>query len=655
VLGSSSFVYADDGSRLGTVPTGRNREPIALSSMSHWLPTATVAIEDRRFWSHGALDYAAIARAAVADLKAGRVVQGASTITEQLVRDRYLGDRPMTLSRKLQEACLAVQLAQRSSKRQILGAYLNQVFYGNHAYGVQAAAWTYFSRPASQLSLTQAALVSGLPQSPTLDDPFRHTHAALTRRNEVLAALLRTGAISPVTYRAAVARPLGLHPGSRYQQLRDPTFTGDAVRQLVQRDGAAKAERGGLQVTTTLDPRLERLAQTAMAGWLNAPGDPAAALVAIDPRTGAIRAMSELNPNGRTLRFNLATQSRRQAGSAFKVFTLTAALEDGIPLSSVWNGPPSLTIPSRECLNANGPWVVHNFADESSGTMTLRDAIAHSVNTIFAQVVTRVGPGRVVTVAHQMGVRSPLKPVCSITLGPEGVSPLEMTDAFATLADGGVQHSPTALAGACARPAGGAGGGGSEGERRAQRRHPLGHRDRRRHRSPGGRQDRDGGELRGRVVLRLRAAAGRVRRARVPAGGDPDAEPRRVRAGGRWERARPDLARLHGRRAAGPAGAAAAGRVRSPFPFSAGRHAAAGASVAFLGRGVEPAHQRATAGERELAVGGHPVAHGQLPDEPERVARPGAFAVDRERARARLEPPASGVERRQRQPLVAAG
>jgi penicillin-binding protein 1A len=447
VLGSSSFVYADDGTRLGTVPTGRDREPIALSSMSHWLPTATVAIEDRRFWSHGALDYAAIARAAVADVEAGRVVQGASTITEQLVRDRYLGDRPMTLSRKLQEACLAVQLAQRSSKRQILSAYLNQVFYGNHAYGVQAAAWTYFSRPASRLSLTQAALVSGLPQSPTLDDPLRHAHAALTRRNEVLAALLRTRAISSATYRAAVARPLGLHPGTRYQQLAYPTFTGDAVHQLLQRDGAAEAERGGLTVTTTVDPRLEHLAQTAMAGWLNAPADPSAALVAIDPRSGAIRAMSELNPSGRALRFNLATQSRRQAGSAFKVFTLTAALEDGIPLSSVWNGPPSLTIPNRECLNGNGPWVVHNYADESSGTMTLRDAIAHSVNTIFAQVVTRVGPRRVVTVAHQMGVSSPLKPVCSITLGPEGVSPLEMTDAFATLADGGVQHPPTALAG----------------------------------------------------------------------------------------------------------------------------------------------------------------------------------------------------------------
>jgi penicillin-binding protein 1A len=152
-FGRNSLVYAADGSRLGTVPTGRNREPVALWQMSRWLPLATVAIEDRRFWHHGALDYAGIARAALADLKAGRIVQGGSTITQQLVRDRYLGHRPMTLRRKLREACLAVELAQRWSKRRVLKAYLNLVFYGHHAYGAQAAAWTYFSRPAHRLTL----------------------------------------------------------------------------------------------------------------------------------------------------------------------------------------------------------------------------------------------------------------------------------------------------------------------------------------------------------------------------------------------------------------------------------------------------------------------------------------------------------------------
>jgi membrane peptidoglycan carboxypeptidase len=444
-VGSDSFVYASDGSRLGTVPTSRNREPVALSRMSRWLPLAAVAIEDRRFWQHGALDYQGIARAAVADLQAGHVVQGASTITQQLVRDRYFGGRRVTVHQKLAEACLAVQLAQRESKRQILGAYLNQVFFGNQAYGAEAAARTYFSRPARDLTLAQAALLAGLPQAPSRYDPLVDPRAALARRAEVLAAMQRAGYVSATRARRAAARPLRLHPGGRYAQARQPTFLGFALRELDAQLGPRRARRGGLRVDTTLDPHLQQLATRAIDGWLNLPTDPAAALVAIDPRNGAIRAMAAVNPSGRRLRFNLATQSRRQAGSAFKVFTLTAALERGIPLSSVWNGPPSLTIPNRECLNANGPWVVHNFADETSGTMNLAQAIAHSVNTIFAQVAVRVGPGRIVAVAHRMGIRSPLTPVCSITLGPEGVSPLEMADAFATLAAGGVHHDAHAL------------------------------------------------------------------------------------------------------------------------------------------------------------------------------------------------------------------
>jgi penicillin-binding protein 1A len=445
LFGRNSFLYAADGSPLGTVPTGRDREPVPLWRMSRWLPRATVAIEDRRFWRHGALDYEAIARAALANLKAGRIVQGGSTITQQLVRDRYLGHRPMTLRRKLQEACLAVELAQGSSRRRLLKAYLNLVFYGHHAYGAQAAAWTYFSRPARRLTLAQAALLAGLPQAPSLDDPFRYPRAALARRNEVLAAIRSAGEISPGRYRAAAASSLGLRPGHRYSRVRFATFFDYALRELVHRSGGVRARDGGLRVETTLDPRLQGLADRAVAGWLHRRSDPAAAVVAIDPRNGAIRAMTAGDPGHRRLRFNLASQSRRQAGSAFKVFTLTAAVERGIPLSSVWRGPASLTIPSRRCLNANGPWVVHNFADESTGTMTLQQAIAHSVNTIFAQVVMRVGPARVVAVAHRMGIRSPLKPVCSITLGPEGVSPLEMTDAFATLAASGVRHDPTAL------------------------------------------------------------------------------------------------------------------------------------------------------------------------------------------------------------------
>jgi penicillin-binding protein 1A len=445
VIGRDSFVVARDGAPLGAVPTTRNREPVALEQMSPWLPRATIAIEDRRFWKHGGVDPEGIARAALANLRAGHVVQGGSTITQQLVRDRYLAGRPPTLGRKLTEACLALELGRAWSKREVLGQYLNLVFYGHRAYGAEAAAWTYFSRSARDLTLAQAALLAGLPQAPSRYDPFKSPHATRERRDQVLAAMRAAGMITAAEQRAATASAVRLHPSRHYQRLNGAPFFDDVLRAVDGRYGAQRARHGGLRVETTLDPRLQRVAHQAIGGSLRQPSDPAAALVAIDPANGAIRAMAASTPGRRRLRFNLASQARRQAGSAFKVFTLTAAVERGIPLGSVWRGPRSLTIPSRICLNPTGSWIVHNFADETSGTMTLAQAIAHSVNTIFAQVVLEVGPARVVEVAHRMGVDSPLRPVCSITLGPEGVSPLEMTRAFATLAAHGVRHPAQGL------------------------------------------------------------------------------------------------------------------------------------------------------------------------------------------------------------------
>jgi penicillin-binding protein 1A len=445
-LGSNSFVYAANGSRLGMVPAIRRREPVALSQISPWLARATVAIEDRRFWQHGALDYEAIVRAAIADAKAGRIVQGGSTITEQLVRNLYLGTaKPMSLEGKLDEACLAVQLTRIWPRQRILAAYLNQIYYGNRAYGAQAASETYFGRPASRLTLPQAALLAGLPQSPTAYDPFRKPKSARSRRTEVLAAMLSNGDILGARYERALRAPLGLRRKPP-AQAQGSDFFRYVTGQLDRRYGARRAGTGGLRIETTLAPRLQRAAKDAIAAHLRTAGDPAAALVAIDPQTGAIRAMTSLVPGQKQPVFNLATQSHRQAGSAFKTFTLTTALEDGISLESVWRGPPTLTIPDPRCLNANGPWQVHNYADEAAGTMPLVQAIAHSVNTIFAQVVVKVGPDRVAQVAHRMGITSPLQPVCSITLGSQAVTPLEMADAFATLADRGVHHAPFAVA-----------------------------------------------------------------------------------------------------------------------------------------------------------------------------------------------------------------
>jgi penicillin-binding protein 1A len=445
-LGQNSLVYASDGSLLGVIPSVENRQTLRLHEMSRWLPLATVAIEDQRFWHHGALDYRGILRAAWSDLTSGRAVQGGSTITQQLARNLYIGSQQQSLSRKLEEACLAIKLQERLTRREILADYLNVVYYGNHAFGAEAAAETYYSRPASSLTLPQAALIAGLPQAPTTYDPFARPEDARDRRNEVLAALLRQGKIDAAQYGWAVSQPLGLRPGQLYTTIRQPYFFGFVQEQLVSRFGAAAVRSGGLQVKTTIDPRLQTLADRALHAVLRDRRDPAGALVAIDPANGAVKAMAVDIPSGQRLTFNLATQGHRQAGSAFKPFVLATAMQQGISPYASFSGPPSLTIPDRRCMGPNGPWDVHNYADESAGTMDLLNAIAHSVNTIFAQLVVDVGPPNVVATAHRMGITSPLKPVCSITLGSQAVTPLEMADGYATLAARGIHHAPQSLA-----------------------------------------------------------------------------------------------------------------------------------------------------------------------------------------------------------------
>ena len=445
-LATNSFVTSSHGVMLGTIPAKQNRDSLELEQISPWLQKATVAIEDRRFWRHGALDYTGILRAGWADLTHWGTVEGASTLTQQLVRNLYIGRPSETIGRKIKEACLSLRLADRLSKRQILDNYLNVVYYGNQAYGVDAAAETYFSRRASDVNVVQAALIAGLPQAPSVDDPFENPRAALFRRNEVLHAMLVAGDLGPAAYDWAVKQPLGLHPGQIYKRIREPYFFSYVDQQLVSQYGQRIVEGGGLRVQTTIDLRLQRAAMKAIRTHLHAKTDPSSALVAIDPRNGDVRAMAVYVPSGQRLQFNLATQAGRQAGSAFKPFTLAAVLEHGISLNSYYSGPSSLLIDDPRCMTGSQEWDVHNNADESEGTMNLVDATANSVNTIFAQLVTEISPTSVVRMAHRMGIESSLKPVCSITLGTQAVNPLEMTDAYATLAAHGVRHEPRSIA-----------------------------------------------------------------------------------------------------------------------------------------------------------------------------------------------------------------
>jgi penicillin-binding protein 1A len=444
-LGSNSFLFARNGSLLGVIPSVTNRQPLLLGKMSPWLPRATVAIEDSRFWQHGALDYQGIARALYKDVNAGRIVEGGSTITQQLVRNLYIGKSERTFSRKVKEACLSQKLATRWSKSQILAAYLNEVFYGRHAYGAQAGAQTFFSKSAKDLTLPEAALLAGLPQAPSVYDPVKHPDTALRRRDEVLRAMLAAGAIDGGRYAKAVASPLGLKPGTLYSAQRHPNYFGWAAKQLVQKFGEQRVQAGGLRVRTTLDPRMQGDARRAVTSVLLEKTDPAAALVAIEPRTGAVRAMISYLPDGRPMKFNLATQSTRFAGSAFKPMALAAAIEQGVSVNTGLSGPSQLTITDPKCSTNGTPWNVHNYADESGGYMNLLDATAHSVNTIFAQLVDIIGPEHVVRTAHKLGIRSKLQPVCSIALGTQAINPLEMTSAYATLAARGVHRNPRAI------------------------------------------------------------------------------------------------------------------------------------------------------------------------------------------------------------------
>ena len=441
-IGQNSFVYAVDGSLLGSIPAEKNRQPVAFTTISRWMRKATVAIEDRRFYKHGGVDYVGIARALWADLRAGRVVQGGSTITQQLVRNLYIS-RQRTFDRKLKEACLAIKLSRHWSKDRILGAYMNAVYYGNHAYGVEAAAQTYFSRHAGGLTVLQAALLAGLPQAPSLYDPIHRPADALHRRNEVLYAMRKSGDLTRAQYERAIAsNELGLKPGRLYTRIREPYFFSYVREQLVAEYGSNTVRSGGLRVYTTIDPRFQRAARRAITETLYYKDDPAAAIVSINPASGAIRAMTAVTPGRRRNQFNLAAQARRQAGSTFKAFVLTAAVADGVnPATTTYVSAPFHYQPDPY----TAAWDVSTYDHTYLGTTTIENATLHSDNTVYAQLTLDIGPEKVAAMARRLGVQTPLDAVPSLGLGAIAVSPLDMASAYATLAAGGVYSKPMAI------------------------------------------------------------------------------------------------------------------------------------------------------------------------------------------------------------------
>jgi penicillin-binding protein 1A len=452
--GQTSVVYAGDGSRLGFIRSDEARTPVAPKRIPIDLQYATIAIEDERFFQHDGIDVEGGFRALVENIEAGEVVQGASTITMQLMRNLYITDPQRDAERKIIEAQLALdyeddyeeKYGDRGAKRRILGQYLNNASYGTvlgrTAIGVQAASKIYFSRPVWELTLEQSALLAGLPQAPSQYNPLTNPRAALERRNEVLEKMAELGYISSDRARRAVQAGLQLNPTDEYSRIREPYFFDYVENELIERYGVNQVRRGGLKVHTTIDPELQEVGREAIASVLPYSTDPSSAIVAIDPRNGEIKAMVSSSSYEEN-KYNLAAQGRRQPGSTFKTFVLTAAVKQGIdPYSTYYNSQPlSLDLPEY------GHWEVATYSNSYSGSSSVASATLASDNTVYAQLDLDVGPEEVAETAKAMGIETELDGIPAEGLGGLrlGVSPLEMASAYATLASGGVHRPPVSI------------------------------------------------------------------------------------------------------------------------------------------------------------------------------------------------------------------
>ena len=417
-----------------------NRTPITKEQCSQYVLWATVDTEDERFYEHNGVDIKGILRAVVAQLSGGS--EGASTITQQLVRNTVLSDEQFeqTLSRKVREAYIATQLEQMYSKDDILMMYLNSIYYGAGCYGIEAAAQTYFGKSCADLTIAEAATLAGLPQSPSYYNPLANPESAIERRNVVLAHLLDKGHITQQEYDEAVASDLVLNytPPEKSGAYAYPYFVDYVKSTLSTQFSTDVIFKGGLTVKTTISPKYQQAAENAVWSVLQYADDELeSALVCIDPNTGYILAMvggRDYNAD----QFNLATMARRQPGSSFKVFTLTAAIQAGMNPTVLANGNSGIMV---------GDWKVNNYQFQSYGNISLRQATYLSCNSVYAQVINEIGVQNVIDTAYAMGITTDLSDHAynSLTLGTAGCSVLEMASAYGTLATGGVHYDTTCI------------------------------------------------------------------------------------------------------------------------------------------------------------------------------------------------------------------
>jgi penicillin-binding protein 1A len=448
-----STVFAGDGTVLQRISRDYNRHVVPLRKIAKVTRRAVLAVEDSGFYKHGAIDPSAIVRAAITNIVSGRIVEGGSTIAQQLVKDTVVGDE-RTFSRKLREAADAIRLENTYTKRRILEMYLNEIYLGNGTYGIAAAGEYYFGRRSEDLTLGQSALLAGMIKAPEDYDPTTYPHRAMHRRNHVLERMHVLGWITDREFDRARHAKLGLSNRMRHEVQAGPNsyWTQYVINQFLQNEAFGKTVKqrarllfqGGVGVYTSIEPDLQRRAEAILEQRMGGPGMPQSALVSIDPMTGQIETMAVGNQDwGPNNQYNLAVDpgGGRTAGSSFKAFTLVAALEEGISPNKVYNGDSPKTIPG---CGGGEDWKLQN-AEPGGGSFPLWLATADSVNTVFAQVINEVGPEKVVEVAHRMGIRNELVPVCPLTLGTSPVSPLQMASGYATLANHGVHCEPVAI------------------------------------------------------------------------------------------------------------------------------------------------------------------------------------------------------------------
>jgi penicillin-binding protein 2D len=445
-VAQATKIYSADGQLLARLYL-ENREVVPLTDISPFLRHGVVAVEDERFYQHQGYDVYGMARAAVTDLTSHGVRQGASTLTQQYIRQTVLSHEAtqVTLARKIREIYLAQELEKRYSKDQVLAMYLNTVYYGDGAYGAEAASKHYFNKSARNLDLAEAAMIAGLPQSPRYLNPLLKANAAraTARQRWVLAKMLDQGYITADEYHQAYAEKLHYQSAADVKDgVYDCAYFVSYVKKLLQdKYGTAVTFKGGLKVYTSIDTNMQHTAEKARDDNLDQPGDPSCAMVTIDPKSGWIRALVGGKDFAKS-QFNLATQGKRQPGSSFKMFTLVTALEKGIPPYRAFSSDSPAVIPGT---NGAPDWVVSNSEGKGSGDMPLDEATALSVNCVFARLIQEIGAANVAETAKRMGIVSKIPPYPSITLGTQNCTPLEMASAYGTLANNGVHVDPVAI------------------------------------------------------------------------------------------------------------------------------------------------------------------------------------------------------------------